>query len=65
MKTFAQKIFLKQNSRVIFINAPSGILESLHLPELEIAKELNGEFDCIHVFAIKVFDLKKRCELTL
>jgi len=41
---------IKENSRVLFINAPGDALNGMELPEIEIAKKLIGEFDYIHLF---------------
>jgi hypothetical protein len=50
MKTVSQKMGVKENSRVLFINAPNDIVDEMKLPEVDIAKELIGEFDYIHLF---------------
>lgn len=41
---------IKENSRVLFINAPIGALNGMELPEIEISKKMIGEFDYIHLF---------------
>ncbi len=50
MKTVAQKMGIKENSRVFFINAPSDAIDTMKLPEIDIAKNLIAEFDYIHLF---------------
>ena len=50
MKTVSQKMGIKENSLVLFINAPSDAIEVMRLPEIDIAKRLTGEFDYIHLF---------------
>ena len=50
MKTVSQKMGIKENSRVFFINAPSDAIDGMKLPEIDIAKRLTGEFDYIHLF---------------
>jgi hypothetical protein len=50
MKTVSQKMGIKENSRVLFINAPSDAISEMNLPEINIAKRLIGEFDYIHLF---------------
>ncbi len=50
MKTVSQKMGIKENSRVLFINAPSDAIDGMKLPEIDIAKRLTGEFDHIHLF---------------
>lgn len=49
-KTVSQKMGIKGNSRVLFINAPGDAIYEMELPEIDIAKKLNGEFDYIHLF---------------
>lgn len=50
MKTVSQKMGIKENSRVLFVNAPSDAIDALKLPEIEISKIVTGEFDYIHLF---------------
>jgi hypothetical protein len=50
MKTVSQKMGIKENSRVLFINAQSDAIEHMKLPKVEIAKSLEGEFDYLHLF---------------
>ena len=50
MKTVSQKMGIKENSRVLFINAPNDAIEGMNLPEIDIAESLTGEFDYIHLF---------------
>ena len=50
MKTVSQKMGIKENSLVLFINAPSDAIDVMKLPEIDIAKRLTGEFDYIHLF---------------
>jgi hypothetical protein len=52
MKTVSQKMGVKENSRVLFINAPISAIDGMKLPDVEIAKSLKGEFDYLHLFAI-------------
>jgi len=51
MKTVAQKMGIKENASAYFVNAPDEALDAIHLPEIEISKALEGEFDYIHFFA--------------
>jgi hypothetical protein len=39
MKTVSQKMGIKENSRVLFINAPSDAIDGMKLPEIDIAKD--------------------------
>ena len=41
---------IKKDSRATFINAPDGIVEALHLPDLNKSNKIAGEFDYIHLF---------------
>ena len=41
---------IKENSRVLFIDAPSDAIDGMKLPEINIAKKLTGEFDYLHLF---------------
>ena len=50
MKTVSQKMGIKENSRVLFINAPNDAIEGMNLPEIDIAESLTGEFDYINLF---------------
>ena len=50
MKTISQKMGIKENSRVLFVNAPGDAINGMKLPEIDIAKRLTGEFDYIHLF---------------
>lgn len=50
MKTVSQKMGIKENSRVLIINAPSDAIDGMKLPEIDIARRLTGEFDYIHLF---------------
>jgi hypothetical protein len=49
-RTVSQKMGIKENSRVLFINAPSDAIVEMKLPEIDIVKTVNGEFDYIHLF---------------
>jgi hypothetical protein len=41
---------IKENSRVLFINASINAVDEMKLPEVDIAKKLIGEFDYLHLF---------------
>lgn len=66
-RTVSQKMGIKENSRVLFINAPIDAIDEMKLPEVDIAKKLIGEFDYLHLFATsqtefrKYFPKLKRC----
>lgn len=50
MKTIAQKMGIKTNSKTLFINAPADAIETMNLPEIDRRKKLTREFDYIHLF---------------
>lgn len=50
MKTVAQKMGIKENSKTFFMNAPKDAIESIVLPDIILTKTLTGEFDYIHLF---------------
>ncbi|HRO86389.1 MAG TPA: hypothetical protein PK110_16335 [Niabella sp.] len=52
-KTVAQKMGVKENSRTIFINSDKEIIGNINLPNLDVSKKLEGEFDYIHLFVKK------------
>jgi hypothetical protein len=42
---------IKEGGRAIFVDAPETALEAIDPPSLDVASELAGEFDYIHLFA--------------
>jgi hypothetical protein len=52
MRTVSQKMGLKEGMRTFFVNAPQSALKTINLPSLNIASELRGQFDYIHLFAV-------------
>ena len=65
MKTVSQKMGIKENSRVLFINAPGDAIDGMKLPEIDIAKRLTGEFDYIHFLFLKIFSQLSRDHLMM
>lgn len=51
---------IKENSRVLFINAPNDAIAAMKFPELNIAKRLTGRFDYIHLFVKNQKDYKDK-----
>jgi hypothetical protein len=49
-RTVSQKMGIKENSRVLFINAPSDAIVEMKLPKIDLVKSGTGEFDYIHLF---------------
>ena len=41
---------VKENSKAYFVNADEEAIENLDLPNLDISKKLDNEFDYIHLF---------------
>jgi len=50
-KTVSEKMGLKAGTRAIFVNAPEAALVAIDPPTLDVASELAGGFDYIHLFA--------------
>jgi hypothetical protein len=50
-RTVSGKMGIKEGVRAIFVNAPETALEAIDPPRLDVASELVGEFDYIHLFA--------------
>lgn len=46
----SKKMGLKAGSRAFLMNAPAEAIEAIALPQLEIATELTGDFDYMHLF---------------
>lgn len=47
----SKKLGIKEGTRAIFVNAPAEAVEAINPPQLELADELRGDFDYIHLFA--------------
>ena len=52
MRDVSQKMGIREGMRAFFVNAPQSALDAIHLPTLNIATQLRGQFDYIHVFTI-------------
>jgi hypothetical protein len=50
-RTVSGKMGIKEGVRAIFVDAPEAALETIDPPSLDVASELAGEFDYIHLFA--------------
>lgn len=50
VRTVSQKMGVKENSKAYFVNADEEAIENLDLPNLDISKKLDNEFDYIHLF---------------
>lgn len=58
-KTVAQKMGIKEGARAIFIHAPVEAIAAIDLPSLDVASELSGDFDYIHLFAKSQAEFKE------
>jgi hypothetical protein len=47
----SKKLGIKEGTRAIFLNAPEAARGAIDPPSLDVASELAGEFDYIHLFA--------------
>lgn len=59
MKTVAQKMGIKENDQSHFVNASKDAIDAMNLPEIQVSKTLNGEFDYLHLFVKNKADKKK------
>lgn len=59
IKPVFKKMGIKDGMRAIFVDAPTEVMEAIKLPTLEIASELTGTFDYIHLFSKNQEMLKK------
>jgi hypothetical protein len=50
-RTVSEKMGIKEGTRAIFVNAPEAARQAIDPPSLDVASELAGEFDYIHLFA--------------
>lgn len=51
---------IKENTRGIFISAPTDAIKAVDAPSLRLAAKLSGDFDYIHFFAISQSKLNKK-----
>lgn len=59
IRTVAEKMGIKKDSRAILVNAPAEAIKAIDLPSLDIASKLTGDFDYIHLFAKSQAEFKK------
>ncbi|MGH8914686.1 MAG: hypothetical protein ACRDZM_09255 [Acidimicrobiia bacterium] len=57
-KTVAQKMGIKPASRAHIVNAPAPAAAAIHLPDLDLADTLVGEFDYLHLFVTTQDDMR-------
>ena len=60
IRTVAEKMGIKKDSRAILVNAPTEAIAEIDLPSLNIASRLTGYFDYIHLFARSESELRKK-----
>jgi hypothetical protein len=48
--SIAEKMGISKGSHAYFMNAPDQVMETMDLPDLDLASELEGKFDYIHFF---------------
>lgn len=51
-KTVSSKMGIKEYARTYFQDVPIGLVNIIETSTLEVSKNLNGEFDYIHIFVI-------------
>ena len=54
----SEKMGIKERTRAIFVNAPADARRAIDPPSLDVASELAGKFDFIHVFATSQAELE-------
>ncbi len=59
LKSVAQTMGLKPGIRAYFQNPDVAALDCIRLPELDLASELEGEFDYLHLFVLTQADFSK------
>ena len=50
MRSIADKMGVKVHAKAHFVNAPTEVIQTLDLPDVEIAEQGSGQFDYIHLF---------------
>ena len=51
-RSVAQKMGIAEGARALYFNAPAPALNAIGLPNLDVSVDLDGDFDCIHLFSI-------------
>ena len=57
--TVSRKLGARPGARSIFVGAPETALDAIDPPQLDLASDLTGEFDYIHVFATTRSELEE------
>lgn len=50
---------IKPGSRAYFVGAPAGVREATNSPELDVAGDLTGDFDYLHLFVTSQAELNR------
>lgn len=58
MKSIVEKIGAKSGARVIFVNAPTEVMQLFDLSRLKVGHALKDQFDCIHLFCRTLDELQ-------
>lgn len=58
-RTVSQKMGLKEGLRSYIQNAPESAIGAMHLPDLKLAKTLDGQFDYLHLFVKSQAEMEK------
>ena len=59
VKTISSKMRIKEYSRTYFENVPNDLINMIKTPTLKVSKDLNGDFDYIHIFVITEIKLNE------
>jgi hypothetical protein len=57
MKPVSEKMGIRKGARTLLVNAPDEAIDAIQLPALAIETSRDGEFEYIHLFAIKQADM--------
>jgi hypothetical protein len=60
IKSVAEKMGIKEDSRTRFVHPPHDALAAIALPDLSVASRTSGEFDYIHLFVKSQQDLNRQ-----
>lgn len=59
IRSVADKMGIKEGIRTLFIQAPPEAIAAISLPKLDLASELTGSFDYIHLFTITQLEFRE------
>jgi len=61
-RSISNKIGVKKDMRVFFVDAPENFSDTIELPQVELKSKLLGDFDYIHFFVITQKEFHDRFE---